>query len=408
MERFSAIALTHKSIPLELIGRFHIEDEQLSPILNDLKTLFDLSECMYLSTCNRVEILMVKEGGFKKSQMQSLLKTLQPNLNSDELQICTDNAEYHSNEDALKHLLRVSSSLDSMVIGEREIITQVRNAYNKCCELGLTGDLLRLVIKKTIETSKEIFTKTNIFKKPVSVVSLAYHKLREYNFDLSARIVIVGAGQTNRTMTKFLRKHGYKNLSVFNRTPQRAEDLVKEVGGRAFALSELKNFKEGFDVLISCTAAAESIIDSILYNSLLAGEEDLKVIIDLSVPGDIADEISTSFPVKVINIEELKITANINLKERSKDTTRCEEIIDRSMLEFHDLYKTRQIELAMRHIPAKVREVRETAVNAVFAKDLEKLDANSREVIDKMMAYMEKKYISMPFRMAKEAMLKKK
>ena len=108
--------------------------------------------------------------------------------------------------DAVKHALSVASSIDSMIVGEREIITQVRGAYEASKSYGLTGDFIRLLTRKVIETAKKVYTETNIAKKPVSVVSLAYHKLRNLNIALDAKFVIVGAGLTNTTMCKFLKK----------------------------------------------------------------------------------------------------------------------------------------------------------------------------------------------------------
>ena len=117
-----------------------------------------------------------------------------------------ENAEVYSGEKAAEHFFRVASSIDSMVVGEREIITQVRTAYESCNELKLTGDNIRLLLRKTIETAKEVYTSTGIANKPVSVVSLAYRKLQALNVSQGARFIIVGAGRTNANMTRFLKK----------------------------------------------------------------------------------------------------------------------------------------------------------------------------------------------------------
>jgi glutamyl-tRNA reductase len=154
-------------------------------------------------------------------------------------------------------------------VGEREIIGQVRKAYDACQKQGLAGDLLRLVMNATVKTAKEIFTDTKIAERSVSVVFLAYQMLQNQHVPLDSRILIIGAGQTNGTMAKYLLKHGFQNFTVFNRTLANAQTLASELKGDAYALTELANYKKGFDVIISCTGAAETIVTKELYASLL-------------------------------------------------------------------------------------------------------------------------------------------
>jgi len=294
-----------------------------------------------------------------------------------------------------------------MVIGEREIITQMRTAHEASRKAGLSGDSLRIVMRKAIETAKQIFTETSIFKRPVSVVSLAFHRLRDLNIPLDARVVMVGAGKTNKAMARFLAKHGYKNIHIFNRTLAKAEMIAAEVGGKASPLSEIEGFEAGFDVLISCTGAEEAVVSQELFTQLLGEDKGRKVLIDLALPGDFDPRIFDESQVKIdhINIEELRATAELNMKARSKEITRCEEIIDNNMHDFHEMYHTRRIELAMRSIPESVKEIRQNAMQTVYAKELEGLNTESREVLEKIITYMERKYISVPMKMAKEVML---
>ena len=183
-------------------------------------------------------------------------------------ELCQKVEVFHK-ADAVKHALSVASSIDSMIVGEREIITQVRGAYEASKSYGLTGDFIRLLTRKVIETAKKVYTETNIAKKPVSVVSLAYHKLRNLNIALDAKFVIVGAGLTNTTMCKFLKKHGYSNFVIFNRSIENAEKLANDIGGKAFSLAELGEYQDGFDVLLTCTGADKHLIDVPAYKQLL-------------------------------------------------------------------------------------------------------------------------------------------
>lgn len=408
LNRFSVFAFTHKSLPLHLVGKFHIDPEFIGERLNSLKASLQLDELMFLSTCNRVEFILVQSPEHTVSA-GSLIKALQIDFTEKEFKIASEGAEIHTGAEGVKHLFKVSASLDSMVIGEREIITQVRKSYEDCAKLGLTGDLIRLIVRKTIETAKHVFTETDIFKKPVSVVSLGFHRLRDLQMPTESRVVIIGAGKTNRAMIRFLAKHGFKNIHIYNRSLERAETLAKEVKGKASLLADLNKHSDGFDILITCTSSSDPVLTKDLYASLAKNEKSRKVILDLAIPGDVADGIlAEAGPLlKYINIDELKVIADRNLLERAKDVSKCMEIVEEKLVEFHDVYKQREIEIAMRSIPKKVKEIRNRAIDTVYAKELSNLNPESREVLDKVITYMEKKYISMPMIMAKEVMLNK-
>jgi len=408
LKNIKIIAFTHQSFDLDTIGKFHIPDDLLQPMLTAIKAEMNWDELVYLTTCNRVEFLFGADHEVDIAYLKKFVNVLKPDLRGKELTDVLNNAQVFEGTKAITHLFNVASSLDSLVVGEREIITQVRNAYEKCKELGLTGDLLRLVIKKTIQSAKEVYSSTDIAKNPVSVVSLAYRKLKELNAGLSSKILIVGAGQTNTSMARYLKKHGFTDLTVFSRTLAKAEVLAGELNGEAYELTSLASYRKGFDVIISCTGSSEHIITKANYINLLNGDQNKKIVIDLAIPNDFDTTILDDFTVNLIAINNLKDIAEQNLKERRSELAACRQIITRNVQEFASLLKERQIELAMRRIPEAVKEIRKTALNGVFAKDLEKLDASSRETLEKVLSYVEKKYISVPMKLAKEVMLNQK
>lgn len=407
MNSFKIIAITHKNFSISEIGKFHIDEKYWAIRLSGLKKISGIEELMFLSTCNRVEFLLNASIRIDKNFLEKFILSAYPRTSKENLEKVISSAQVFENGEALEHLFHVASSLDSLVVGEREIISQVRNAYELSRKLGLTGDLLRLVVQKTIECAKEVYTRTNIANKPVSVVSLAYRKLKELHVKPEARIVMVGAGITNSTMAKYLKKHGLKNFTVFNRTLSNAEILAAELGGKAFPLEEIKNYKDGFDVLISCTGSAEPVITKKIYSSLCENEKAKKILIDLAVPNDIDENVLKEFDAHYIAIASLKSVAELNLQERQKEMDACHKIIASHLAEFEQIFKERRVELAMSNVPKKVKEIRETAVNEVFAKDIEKMDERSKEILEKVISYLEKKYISVPMKMAKEILLEK-
>jgi glutamyl-tRNA reductase len=406
LNHFHIIAFTHRNLDINDIGKLHIEEEKQQERLEVLKQELALNELMFLSTCNRVEFIFCTEREIDFQFLMRFFHVLYPTFSSELIGHFAHKGEIHKQINAVEHLLAVASSIDSMVIGEREIITQVRNAFELSKKNGLTGDFIRVVMRHTIETAKRVYTETSIATKPVSVVSLAYHKLRDMNIPLDARILIIGAGVTNTNMSRFLRKHGFKKFVVFNRTLSKAENLANDLHGRAFPLEAIQNYTEGFDVIIACTGADAHIISPELYKQLLQGETSKKVVIDIALPQDLHPQIVVDYPVTHISVDVLQKISNENLKERSKEIQHVEDIISECLFEFQHINKLRNVEIAMREVPIKVKEIKATAMNEVFKNDLDALDQNSKEVLEKIIGYMEKKYMSMPMIMAKEILLK--
>ncbi len=405
LENLKIIALTHKQFELNQIGQLHLDELHQELVLGSIKINFDIDELMYLSTCNRVEFVLKTEQEIDADFLLRFFTFFNTSFEPEFVSQLVEKAQVFEGEEALKHLLHVASSIDSLVVGEREIITQVRKSYERCQSLGLTGDLLRLLVKQSIETAKEIYTHTNIAKNPVSVVSLAYRKLRELGVKNDARFLIIGAGETNQTMAKYLQKHQYANFAVFNRTFSKAESLAAELKGKAYELPELSRYSEGFDVIITCTGAASSIISPELYNSLLAGEKGRKIVIDLAIPNDLDCSILQAHEVNYISVNNLKDIAKENLIAREKELSKCEEIVHNKTEEFYQLLRERKVELAFSHIPKKVKQIKETALNEVFAKDLHALNPENKELLDKILNYMEKKYNAVAMKTAKEIFL---
>ncbi|CAN5416740.1 glutamyl-tRNA reductase [soil metagenome] len=404
MQNIHIIAITHRHFDSSEIGRFHLADDRRAEVLQHTKNLCELSELMYLSTCNRVEFIFVTAEEINKNFVASFFKTFFGESENDLLEKAILESEIYSGESALRHLFHVAASLDSMVVGEREIITQVRKAYDESRALGIAGDTIRILVQKTIETAKSVYTETAIARNPVSVVSLAYRKLRSLNVPLNAKILFVGSGVTNTAMARYLRKHGFTDFVVFNRTLSNAEKLAAELGGTAFPLYTLKDYKNGFDVIVTCTGADEVVISKDIYHTLTGTDEARKVVIDLAVPNDLDPAIPEQWDVNLIAVNNLQEVAKENLKERENQLEACRVIIENKIIEFRSLIRQRHMEVAMSDVPKKVKEIRDTAVNSVFAKEIEQLDGVSKEVLDKILSYVEKKYISVPMKMAREIM----
>jgi glutamyl-tRNA reductase len=408
LKRLHTLAFTHNNVELDEIGKFHIEDAVLKERLVNLKLNLGLNELMYLSTCNRVELIFTSDQIVNKEFLYNFFNAFDASWDALQIGKAIEMAEVFQGEAAVEHIFRVASSLDSLVIGEREIITQVRKAYEKCKEFGITGDVIRLLSQHTIQVAKKVYTESDISKNPVSIVSLAYHKLIEKNIKKDANFLIVGAGKTITTMLKFLSKHGYENYTIFNRSEQNAIELVEKINLKASIkkLSDLASHKADFDVIITCTGASSVIFSEEIYTEIIGDDLSKKIVIDLALPADFDEKISEQHNIEIIAIKDLKMVANENLAKRAKEISKCQIILNNKLLEFKEVEKVRKLEIAMSEVPITIKNITSKAYSEVFAKDLEGLDNESRDVLDKFVTYLEKKYISVPMKMAKEILLK--
>ena len=405
MEYLKVIAFTHHHIDLKSLGKLVICDQSLDSRLKNVQAELPVSEIFYVGTCNRVEFVFLTKEKTDKEFVTKFLTVLDMGLPAEFMERFLDNVTVYENEEAFNHLLRTSCSLESLVVGEKEILAQIRKAYENCRDAGFTGDYMRMIMDRVVKTAKEVYTHTNISKNPVSVVSLAYRKLKELNMCGNSRILIIGAGETNQNIAKYLNKHKYSNFSIFNRTFSKAESLAGELGGKAYPLAALEDFNEGFDVIITCTGSTEAIINEALYAKLLNGDQGKKVIVDLAIPNDVTPAVIHNNPVHYIEVESLKEVARKNIQERYNELVHAEEIISNNITEFFSVLKQRRIELAMQEVPRKIKEIKNTAINGVFAEEISQMDEASREVLERVMNYMEKKYISVPMVMAKEILV---
>ena len=406
MEYLKIIAFTHKQIDLKSLGKLVICEQTLDDRLKNIQSVLGVKEIFYVGTCNRVEFVFTAAEKVDKDFIRHFLTVLDMGLPDQYMDQFIENVSVYEEGEAFNHLLRTSCSLESLVVGEKEILAQIRKAYEACRVAGFTGDYMRMIMNRVVKTAKEVYTHTNISKNPVSIVSLAYRKLRDLKMCGNVKLLIIGAGETNKNIAQYLKKHKYSNFSVFNRTLEHAEALAKDLNGTAYPLSELENYDQGFDVIITCTGATEPIITEAIYKKLLNGDTGKKVIVDLAIPNDTAPEVVKNFPIHFIEVESLKEVARKNIQERYDELVNAEHIIEQNIKDFELVLRQREIEIAMSGVPQKIKEIKHTAINGIFAEEINNMDENSRMVLERVMNYMEKKYISVPMVMAKEILVK--
>ncbi|HMX04328.1 MAG TPA: glutamyl-tRNA reductase [Chitinophagales bacterium] len=395
MNQYKVLTVTHKQVPLGQLSNYIVPfDKQTtnySQQLQSIKQEMKLDELMYLNTCNRVTYFFTTTQPVDNQFTAGFFKTVNP-----EFEACNVmHSQLFEGVEAIEHMCEVSASLDSLVVGEREIIRQLRVAYEESNEMALTGDDIRLAMKMLIPAAKKIYTETHIAEKPVSVVSLAALRLRELEIPQHAAIILIGAGETITNMSAYLADMGFQNFSVFNRTLANAEKLVSSIGGKAYQLDALKTFTGGFDVIISCTGSVEPVINEEIYQQLIGRDTQKKVIIDLAIPQDIDTTILSRNQIDYIHIDDLRSIAQKNLSLRKAEVVKAKKLVHEFVKEFQAAYIERLVEKAHSAIPQKLHEIRLRAVEEVYAKDVASLDPHAKEVMDKLLDYMEKKYLAL-------------
>lgn len=404
LNNLRAISINHHHFPLETIGSFAINSDDLQDRLNAVKQKFNLSELMYLGTCNRVEVVFDVPHFVCPGFTNELLSFMFQEHDTSFIKGVSQKAQRFNGEETADHVFRVAASLDSLIIGEREIITQLRNAYEQCEGMRLTGDSLRMLNQHAIRIAKEVYTHTNLSKKPVSIVSIAWKLFQEKHPDVNAKIVLVGAGQIITNFAKFLAENGYINVSVYNRTVENASAIAKSFNTDALPISELKNDQSDFDTLVVCTGSTEIVVSKEMFSQMCHSKKH-RTVIDLALPANVDVEISQSPDVAFIDMRAVQREVQQNISYREEALNDCVAIIEKGKSEFKKLFQERSIELAMSEIPHTIKEIRQTAVESVFSKELAQLSEHDRELVDKIISYMEKKYISVPMKLAKSVLL---
>ena len=400
-EHLHIVSLHHRNAAIERIGQLHVPEDRQPAFLEQLKDTLGVQGIAYLTTCNRVEFMMVDESYFCMGRLQQLFQAFSPDEAA--MRDLMANAMVVHGEEAARHLLRVSAGLESMVLGEREILTQVRTAMEKSRQWGLAGDQLRITERIAVETAKRVFTETDIARRSVSVNALGWKAFREWGLPQGAPVLMIGAGQTHANIARYLVKEGYSNVHVLNRTEARAEALAASRGWTWAGIDTLHDaLASGPAAIFICTGSDEPLLGAAEAAALPDGRVH---VLDLSVPAGVSSAFRERPETDVVGIAELKPIADANAEGRRAALGDCQRIVEEGLTELGARLQQRKVELALRDLPTLLAEVRQTALGEVFSAELAGLDPNSRELVDRIVHYLEKKYVSLPMKLAKEVVM---
>jgi glutamyl-tRNA reductase len=320
------LGLNHQSAPVELRERFAFAEAAIPPALAELRASGIAAEGVILSTCNRVEIYAASErpgeevfAGLKRFLGESRGCGL----------LAAETVYMHAEPDSLHHLFRVAAGLNSMVLGETEILGQLKKAYDLALQHGHTGGRLNKAFQRAFNVAKLIRTETQIQRGSVSVANVAV-ELAERIFTTlkERRVLILGAGDTGEKAAKALVSRGAAGVVVANRSLERGQALATELGGEAVAFDAFAGQLARVDIVVSSTAAPGFVLDAPTLRSWVKQRRGRPLLlVDLAVPRDIDPAANELDGVFLYNVDDLQTIAAGYLEQRKKDIARCEEII---------------------------------------------------------------------------------
>jgi len=323
---FVLIGLSHHSSPLAVRERFAFPEERIPAALKSLRDSGAADEAAILSTCNRVEIYAATRLEPRQSftALREFLLTCQ-----DYRDPLTDEIYSVAEPQSVQHLFRVACGLDSMVLGETEILGQLKRAYDLALQSGHTGSTLNKAFQRAFNVAKHVRSSTNIQRGNVSVASVAVELAEKIFSTLSEReVLIVGAGDTGEKTARALLSRGARRILVSNRSHETAQALAADLGGRAVPFTDWSNEFADIDIAVTCTAAPHFILDRARLEPLMKLRRNRPLLlVDLAVPRDIEPEVNLMPNVYLYNIDVLQGVADQSLKQRQAEIARCEAII---------------------------------------------------------------------------------
>lgn len=319
-----SIGLSHHTAPVDVREQIAVPDYMLPDALKDLSDFAHLSEASIVSTCNRTEIYCHQTDD--KSQLIKEWLCQFKQLGSNEL----DPYLYTlPNEQAVRHAFRVAAGLDSMVLGESQILGQMKTAFATAHKNGQTGKVLNHLFQQTFSVAKQVRTETAIGSSPVSVAYAAVSLAKQIFEDLSKQTVLmIGAGDTIELVAKHMHDNGIKKCIIANRSAERAANLAREFSAEAISLDELSDRLPEADIVFSSTASTLPILGKGAIETALKQRKNRRVfMVDLAVPRDIEPQAADLGSIYLYTVDDLRSVINENMKSRASSANEAEKIV---------------------------------------------------------------------------------
>ncbi len=385
---FTATGINHRTSPVELREKLNFDAEALPNVLQQLKKRIGGGVVM-LSTCNRVEVYANAPGAaddIHKSIREFVAET--KGISQDRF----DGMFYeYADKDAIVHLFRVASSLDSLVVGEGQILGQVHDAYLASQAEQATDKIVSAAFQKAFGVAKDVRTNTRISEGKVSIGSVAVDLAVSIFMDLRAKtVMIIGSGEMGEQTLKSLTSHGVGRVLLVNRSPEKAEALSERYGGEAIPYDQLKRALSRADMVISSTGADEPILGHADFQlALRERSQEPMFVIDIAVPRDIDGRVNELDNIYLYDIDGLSRVSEANMEARRNEIDRCMKIVDRGASQFMRWFHGLLAEPTIVSMAEELNAIREQELGKTL-NSLSGLDSKAREEIE----YLSKRIVN--------------
>jgi glutamyl-tRNA reductase len=394
MSSIVIVGLNHRTAPVEIRERLAFPADTIGHALRGLVERGEIVEGVILSTCNRVEVCVLAGESYKGAAAIKEFLSAYHGIATDEL---NGYLYHHQGEEAVKHLFRVSSSLDSMVLGEPQILGQVKDAYGYAAEFRTIGPILDKFFAKAFSVAKRVRTETKVASSAVSVSYAAVELAKKIFGSLKDKtVLLIGAGEMCELAARHLVSAGVKGVLVTNRTFERAVKLAEDFDGTPVRFDELRTHLKLADIILSSTGAPHFILKREDVEEVLRIRRNRPMFfIDMAVPRDIDPDANQIDNVYVYDIDDLNNVIETNLDERQKEAARAEEIVAAEVRNFFRWLEAQQVTPTIVMLRKKFEEVK----NAEVAKAISVLgaeDPKTRKVVESLASAILNKVLHPP------------
>jgi glutamyl-tRNA reductase len=390
------VGLNHRSAPIEVRESVAFEKSQITEALGLLRNLSAVRESVILTTCNRVEV--VAAAPETDRAMQAVKGFLDQQRSSSINGSLSDHLYTYRGSDAVRHLFRVAASLDSMVVGEPQILGQLKEHYNVAQKAGTVGAVLHRLFHKSFFVAKRVRTETGIASRAVSVSSVAV-ELAARIFDRfeEKTVMLIGAGKMGDLMARHLQRCGVKSIMVTNRTFERAVELAEKIRGNPIRYDDFPRYLQLADLVIGCAGASEVLVDAGMVEKVLRERKQAAMFfIDIGDRRNFDPEINAIDNAYIYNIDDLKSVAEENLNERSSEAEKAECIVQEEVVIFLDWVSSLEQVPTITALIEKLELIRQKEITKSLSGSLKDLSERQKQAMEDMTAAMMKKVLHAP------------
>ncbi|MCM8540976.1 MAG: glutamyl-tRNA reductase [Lentisphaeraceae bacterium] len=376
MSFFSITGLNHKTAPVELREKLSFAGDNYEDAIKELKESNELDEFALLSTCNRTEFLFRSDHNGDQTIIDFLCK--RGDISESELK----DYIYELHEfDALSHLYRVGAGLNSLVVGETQILGQVKNAFEDAIEKEISGNSFLKIYQSMLQCAKAVRRGTDIGKGSLSVSFIAVQLAKNiFSSFHDKKVLLVGAGEMCELAGIHFNEAGVANINVVNRSLDKGEKLAAKFEGKAFPLDQLAEASKGADIILSSTGADDFVLTYDLISPIALKRREPLFLIDIAVPRDIDPKLNELNEIFLYNIDDLNLIAQENQKSRNNAVSKAEEIIDQQVDEFRQGIFTANLGPVISSLKKRSEEVKAEELEKLFRKNQHMTDEDRKSI----------------------------